>query len=116
MAAGQFWTPRTPSVVGRVEMLNLLQNVDVGVDESAYASMAPEPYIHLTPRVAARVVHDDARAIYIKTSGCRAPMKILIDNCWVSCTLKAGWFLLRNVDDPRPIKLIEAGGKKISAG
>ena len=23
----------------------------------------------------------------------RAPMKILIDNCWVSCTLKAGEFL-----------------------
>ena len=72
MAAGQFWTPPTvnaSSAVEKVGMLNLIQNVDVGVDESAYASTAPEPYIHLTPRVAALVFHDDARAIYIKKSG-----------------------------------------------
>ena len=28
----------------------------------------------------------------------RAPMKILIDNCWVSSTLKAGELLVRNAD------------------
>lgn len=60
MAAGQFWTPRTTE---NVEMLKLLPNVDVGVDESAYALLAPEPYIHLTPRVAALIVHDDVSAI-----------------------------------------------------
>ena len=52
MAAGQCWTPPTVNVP-TVGMLNLLQNVDVGVDEPAYARMAPKPYIHLTPRVAA---------------------------------------------------------------
>ena len=29
---------------------------------------APEPCIHLTPRVVSLIVHDDARAIYIKVS------------------------------------------------
>ena len=76
MTAGQFWTPPTTvnvsSAVEQVEMLNLFHNADVCVDELDYVSTAPEPYIHVSPRVAALVFHDDVRAIYIKQNGsCR---------------------------------------------
>ena len=49
MVAGRFWTPPTVNVFSameKVEMLNLVEDVGVGVDEPTYASTAQEPYIH----------------------------------------------------------------------
>ena len=72
MAAGQFWTPPPENASPPIRMLNLLNNVDVGVDEPDYAAYARKtltPYIHLTQRVAALVCGGETSAIFIQRNG-----------------------------------------------
>ena len=71
MAAGHKWSPRDKSPPD-IRMLNLLNDVDVGVEEPdhAYASRKTNtPYIHLTPRIGALVCWGEARAFYLARSG-----------------------------------------------
>ena len=69
MAAGKFWTPSSTRSNGEVEMLNLFDGVDVGVDEPDYAAQTSKPYIHLTDRTGALVVGKEWSAIYITKGG-----------------------------------------------